>query len=153
MRFSSNEGGLVRNLRTFNSLYEIPFIVKVEPVGIDNFQFSLWDSKEAQFDLLKKIVDFQFSLWDSTIEISGNPLEEISTFNSLYEILGYIFFENNPTNILSILFMRFPFENSRLGRSPWAFNSLYEILRINGPIEWQQPSTFNSLYEIRFIWG
>ena len=55
------------------------------PLGLADFQFSLWDSKERVRFVEAAEKDFQFSLWDSLVLAARYPVTPYS-FNSLCEI-------------------------------------------------------------------
>ena len=97
-----------RPLNSFNSLYEI-----LRLSYIDNSSFH-WNLSilfmrfnfTHNFYASKIYIFFQFSLWDSIVSAAG-LLNDIKSFNSLYEIHNLPYTPETEEEILSILFMRF----------------------------------------------
>ena len=99
-------------IRTFNSLYEIRLLGEYCPWGWGwSFQFSLWDSEKVTFRQPK------------LLHVSFNSLYEIQSEIRLLNVLRI--------HILSILFMRFPWDKWNRCQRRRPFNSLYEIHNIS----------------------
>ena len=127
-------------------------IVRLDPVGIFNFQFSLWDSTVLGIGKYGVGADFQFSLWDSfeLWPVLAWPERVFFQFSLWDSWLLLIIPSHTRSGLtLSILFMRFlVMPSGQCQTKLMPFNSLYEILNYWGFMITKLKS-FNSLYEIR----